>query len=175
MKKILLLVLLTAVLLTGCAGTAPVMDKTPTLTPLADGPIAPPSATTTPTLDPNAPPDMWIDTLMLGDNPHDAGGQAVVLTLQPNVDAPNTNVTITLPSDAVMLTGSQAWAGDLKAGQALYLNLTFQIDTLSKPGEIKIESISYPKDKPKFEKVYKLYVRPAAGGKLEFSKKPFTN
>ena len=79
MKKILLLVLLTAVLLTGCAGTAPVMDKTPTLTPLADGPIAPPSATTTPTLDPNAPPDMWIDTLMLGDNPHDAGGQAVVL------------------------------------------------------------------------------------------------
>jgi hypothetical protein len=168
MKQPLLFLVMIAMLLAGCTGTSPVVQKTGAAAPT-------PAATALPTRDPNIVPDMKIDTVMLGENPRDPGGIAMVLSLQPNVDAPNTNVTITMPSDAVILTGSQAWAGDLKADQGLYLNLTIQIDALSKPGEIKIESVSYPKDKPKLEKVYRLYVRPVQNGKLEFSKTPFTN
>lgn len=168
MKRSLILWLCLALLLTGCQGASPRVEKTPAVAPT-------PAATVLPTRDPNLLPEMKIDTLMLGENPHDPGGIAMMLSLLPNVDAPNTNVTISIPSDAVLLTGSQAWAGDLKAGQGLYLNLTIQIDALSKPGAIKIESVSYPKNGPKLEKVYNLYVRPVENGKLEFSKTPFTN
>jgi hypothetical protein len=167
MKRSLILLVWLAVLLIGCTGTSPVVRRTPV------GENAIPAATALPTRDPNIIPDMKIDTVMMGENPRDPGGIPLLLSLQPNVDAPNTNVTITMPSDVVVLTGSETWAGDLKADQGLYLNLMLQIDVLSKPGEIKIESISYPKDGPKLVKVYKLYVRPVANGKLEFSKTPF--
>ena len=168
MKRLMLIFVFGALVLSACTSLSPVVQKT------AVGGTTTPAATALPTRDPNIVPDMKIDTLMLGENPHDPGGIAMMLSLLPNVDAPNTNVTITMPSDAIMLNGSQAWAGDLKADQGLYLNLTIQIEALTKPGEIKIESVSYPKDKPKLEKVYKLYVRPVQNGKLEFSKTPFT-
>jgi hypothetical protein len=171
MKTPLIWMICLALLLAACTSVSPVAVKT--AAPTFVGPV--PDATATPTRDPNLVPEMKIDTLMLGENPHDPGGIAMMLSLLPNVDAPNTNVTITMPSDAIMVTGSQAWAGDLKADQGLYLSLTIEIDKLSKPGEIKIESVSYPTGKPKLEKVYRLYVRPVENGKLEFSKTPFTN
>ncbi len=166
MKRSLTLLIGLALLLAACSAATPELYKTPTPTRVA-------GATAAPTRDPSIVPDMKIDTIMLGENPHDAGGIAVALSLQPNVDAPNTNVTVTIPEGAELLTGSQAWAGDLKANQGLFLSLTIEINKLSKPGAIEIKSVSYPTDGPKLEKTFYLYVRPVENGKLEFSKTPF--
>ena len=58
---------------------------------------------------------MLIKIVLAGENPHLMGGMPLLLSQKPDVEASNTNVTISMPSDAVMLTGSQSWAGDLKA------------------------------------------------------------
>jgi hypothetical protein len=162
MKKFLMIWVMISACLTGC--------NTPSAT--AKITAAPVSTATAAT---SAAPEMMIRIDFGYENPRPLGGIPLLLWLQPNVEAPNTNVTITMPADLVVLTGSKAWAGDLKANQALYLSLVVQIDTLSKPGFIQVDSVSYPKDAPKLEKTYKLYLRPTADGKVEFSQTPFSN
>jgi len=162
MKKFLMLIVFISACLAGCNTPATTAQITAAPVDTAPASVA-------------ATPDMAIKIVLGGENPHPLGGMPLLLSLQPNVEAPNTNVTISMPSDAVMLTGSQAWAGDLHANQGLYLSLMVQIDTLSGPGFIQVDSISYPKDAPKLAKTYKIYLRPTADGKVEFSQTPYSN
>lgn len=152
MKRLLPVFLVLASLLAGCA---------------AIGPGGPTPTPTTP------PPEFKIEILTLGENPRPAGGMAIALGATPNVDAPNTNITITVPAGATVLTGSKAWSGDLKANQGIFLNLMIEIPALTAPAEIKFEAVSYPNGKNKLSGAASLYLRPAADGKIEYSKTPF--
>lgn len=160
MKRVLMILVLIGIFLASC-GT----------------PVSPAQLTATPgvktTAEAAASPEMAIKIILGGENPHPYGGMPLMLSLTPNVAAPNTNVIITMPSDLSMITGAQAWAGDLKANQGLYLSLVVQIDQLAQPGFIQVDSVSYPKDEPKLVGSYRLYLRPTADGKVEFSQMPF--
>jgi hypothetical protein len=163
MKRIILIVACLCAWLAGCSSSATTVQNT-----------LEPGVKPTPTF--SGTPEMVIKMEVFGENPHPLGGMAMLLSLQPNVDAPNTNVTITMPSDLNVITGSKAWAGDLKANQGLFLNIMVQIDSLKGPGFIQVDSISYPKNALKLAKTYKLYLRPTADGKnVEFSQMPFGN
>jgi hypothetical protein len=163
MKKLLLTFVMLCICLAACG--AP---------PAALQPSAVPVASVTPAVVGTVKPEMMIKLEPFGENPHLLGGIPTLLTLQPNVAAPNTNVTITMPSELAVLTGSKAWAGDLKANQALYLSIVIQIDSVPQPGFIQVDSTSYPKDAPTINSTYKLYFRPTADGKIEFSQTAFT-
>lgn len=167
MKKEFLVFVLISFILAGCTSQNPGGDKTPVQS------TVPAIITQAPTSTLLVEPAMEITATVMGENPHAVGGVVLLVMLKPTVDAPNTNVTIKMPSEATMLTGSLAWAGDLKANQALYLNLTVDIPALAKASVIQIESVSYPSAVSKFGKTYVLYVRPTPDGKLEFSATPF--
>ncbi len=152
MKRFLLACVILSFLLAAC-GAGGIGGPTPTPTEL--------------------PASFKIEITVLGENPRPVGGMAMGLGVTPNVDAPNTNITITMPSDTSLLTGSQAWSGDLKANQGIYLNLTVILPALTKPAEIKIDAASYPTGKSKISKTASLYMRPAPDGKIEISTTPF--
>jgi hypothetical protein len=171
MKSLLFVILILALALSACSPAVP----TPTVTPQPDGPIAAPTATATVTPSGPITPTLAVKINIGGENPHPMGGIAIGLVLTPNVDAPNINMTMTMPSEIGVLTGSPTWAGDLKANQSLGLNLLLTIEKLSQPGVIKVEVYSYPTNAAKFGTVYSLYVRPTPDGKIDFSTTPFTN
>ncbi len=169
MKRRLAVALIVIVLLTACAGPSP---ATPTVTPQPDGPITP---TRELTATPSGPvtPAIKVKINVSGGNPHAMGGIPIALVLTPTVDAPNINMSMTLPASMGVLTGSPSWAGDLKANQTLALNLLLTIEKLDGPDVIKVEAYSYPTGAAKFGTEYSLYLRPTADGMIEFSPTPF--
>jgi|WetSurMetagenome_2_1015567.scaffolds.fasta_scaffold577784_1 hypothetical protein len=169
MKRLAFIVLLLSLLLTACGALGP---ATPTVTPQPDGPTQP-TKMPTPTLSGPLTPTLNIKINVSGGNPHDMGGIPIALILTPNVDAPNVNMSMTLPKGMDVLTGAPTWAGDLKANQSIMLSLLLTIDQLSSPDAIKVEAASYPKDAPKISASYTLYMRPTSDGKIEFSPVPF--
>ena len=157
--------------LSGCAANS---APTPTVTPQPDGPTQP---TRAPSATPSGPvtPALAVKINLGGANPHPMGGIAIALVLTPTVDAPNINMTMTLPPSMSVLTGSPTWAGDLKANQSLMLNLLLTINKLDGPDVIKVEATSYPTGAAKFGAVYSLYLRPTADGMIDISQTPFSN
>lgn len=118
---------------------------------------------------------MAISTIILGENPHPAGGLPVTLRVKSSVNTTEARVTIKLPTEVTMLTGTETWTGDLKAEQELYLNLTLAIPKLSRADTIWFEAVGALPDGGSYTKTYALFVRPTADGKIEVSTTPFSN
>ena len=154
MKRLLFVLLLVNLILSSCA--AGEQDTQPTLTPTVS-------------------PAMTISTVILGENPHPAGGLPVTLRVKSSVDTSESRVTIKLPANVSLLTGTEAWTGDLKAEQELFLNLTLAIPALSRADTIWFEAVGALPDGGSYTKTYALFVRPAPDGKIEVSTTPFSN
>jgi hypothetical protein len=171
MKRLFLSFLMASLILSGCGAAGP--GVTPTLTPYPlPGDNLP---TRTPTVVRTVLPAMTISTIILGENPHPAGGLPVTLRVKSSVDTAEARVTIKLPEEVTLLTGKEVWTGDLKAEQELFLNLTLAIPALSRADTIWIEAVGALSNGGSYIKTYALFVRPAPDGKIEVSTTPFSN
>jgi hypothetical protein len=171
MKRFVLVFLLLGWILTSCAATG--QGIKPTLTPYPlPGDNLP---TRTPTASGTVMPAMTISAIILGENPHPAGGLPVTLRVKSSIDTPEARITIKLPEEVSMLIGKEAWTGDLKAEQELFLNLTLAIPKLSRADTIWIEAVGALPDGGSYTKTIALFVRPAPDGKIEISTTPFGN
>ena len=94
MKRFVFVVLLVSLILSGCGAD---QAAGPTLTP---SPLPGSSLATSTAL-----PAMSISTIILGENPHPAGGLPVTLRVKSSIDTSEVRVTITLPAEVIMLTG----------------------------------------------------------------------
>ena len=168
MHHFLLVLLLVSLVLSGCAagqGATPVF----TPNPLSGDNLPTPTGART------VLPAMTISTIILGENPHPASGLPVTLRVKSSIDTSQVRVTIKLPAEVIMLTGKEAWTGELKAEQELFLNLTLATPALSKADTIWIEAVGALPDGGSYTKTYALFVRPAADGKIDVSTTPFSN
>jgi len=173
MKRFLVVFLLVNLILSGCAAAN--QGIRPTLTPYPMPGDNLPTRTPTAARVGTVLPEMTISTIILGENPHPAGGLPVTLRVKSSIDTSEARVTIKLPAEVSMLTGTEAWTGDLKAEQELYLNLTLSIPKLSKADTIWFEAVGALPGGGSYTKTYALFVRPAPDGKIEVSTTPFSN
>ena len=173
MKRFFLIFLLVSMILSGCAAAD--QGPTPTLTPYPLPGDNLPTRTPSPAVLGTVLPAMTIATIILGENPHPAGGLPVTLRVKSSVDTAEARITIKLPAEVTMLTGTEAWTGDLKAEQELFLNLTLAIPALSRADTIWFEAVGALADGGSYTKTYALFVRPAPDGKIEVSTTPFSN
>lgn len=164
MRRVFFLILLVSLIVSGCASG---LGAGTTLTP-SPLPGGSPAART-------VVPAMTISTIILGENPHPAGGLPVTVRVKSSVDTSEARVTIKLPAEVVMLTGKEAWTGALKAEQELFLNLTLSIPSLSKADTIWFEAVGALPGGGSYTKTVPLFVRPSPDGKIEISTTPFSN
>jgi hypothetical protein len=111
---------------------------------------------------------------MDGSNPRSSGRFNMQFSLKPLVDAPNSTITVTLPSGIALVNGKLTWRGDLRANQEYVHKFVIDIASLTSPNEIRIEALSVPNPGHYwFGKRTSLFLRPISSSTFEISDIPF--
>lgn len=105
-----------------------------------------------------------------GNAPRSYGQHGLTVKLWSRIDAPNTTMTITLPSSVTLVKGDLVWKGDLRAKEVHEQQISVNISILTAAAEIQMDALSVPNPGHFwYGRGLSIYIRPGSEGMFDAS------